>query len=67
MFRNPQEKSKRKTRSVRKHQMKDFWLHEKFDQNRRTIDYDIAIVEVTPEITFSVILNNFAIDIFGLG
>jgi len=46
------ETSRRYTRDWRRHQMKDFWLHDRYDQSKKTIDYDIAIIEVTPEIKF---------------
>ena len=50
-----QEKKIYRTKLVKKYQIRNFWLHDQYDHLRRTIDYDISIIEVTPEIKFEVI------------
>jgi secreted trypsin-like serine protease len=46
---------------VQKHKIKEFWAHDDYDKIGQTIDYDIAIIEVTPEIKFEVIFDNIVI------
>ena len=48
-------KDKRNSRrGVIKRKIKDFWLHDQYDQVHKSIDYDIAIVEVSEDIPFKV-------------
>ena len=48
-------KDKRNSRrGVIRRNVKDYWLHDQYDQVLKPIDFDIAIIEVSEEIPFKV-------------